>query len=329
MYYWRLEELNLPLKFTWKISRGQSDQKKIFLIHLSDGENRSLGEVAGITKDDNKSSALIETFNEFVNSNPQNLDSILNTSMPSHLKFGITSAWTHLQAIKNKKSVGEFLELPVADNLPTSYALPIMDVASIGSFIEHHNLSRFPSLKIKVNAELAWEICSEVRRNYKGPLRIDANEAFSNAEQARNFMVKLSDFPIEFIEQPLKAGTIEESIKLKSISPYPLVADEDIQSDLLQDWIPEAFHGINVKLMKAGSYQRALEQLSQAKSLGLTTMLGCMVETSLGIAGAMTLADSVDYFDLDGFLYFLNEPFSHVIENKGILSYQQNTPFKL
>ena len=87
--------------------------------------------------------------------------------------------------------------------------------------------------------------------------------------------------------------------------------------------------GSNVKLMKAGSYQRAREQIEKAKSLNLKTMLGCMVESSLGIAGAMSVSQDVDYFDLDGFLYFKQEPHGLVTENQGFLTYGHSPLFHL
>jgi L-Ala-D/L-Glu epimerase len=48
-------------------------------------------------------------------------------------------------------------------------------------------------------------------------------------------------------------------------------------------------------------------------------MVGCMVETSLGISAALTLESLADYMDLDGFLVLENEPFHRVLERDGIV----------
>jgi glutamate racemase len=77
-----------------------------------------------------------------------------------------------------------------------------------------------------------------------------------------------------------------------------------------------AFHGINVKLMKTGSLSRAVEMLRLARAAGLKTMIGCMVETSVGISAAMELESLADYMDLDGFMLLQEEPF-RLVEEKG------------
>ena len=74
-------------------------------------------------------------------------------------------------------------------------------------------------------------------------------------------------------------------------------------------------------MMKAGGYLRAIKQLRQAKSLGLKTMLGCMVETSLGISSALNIAGGVDYFDLDGCLLIKEDPYKLISEENGKIFY--------
>jgi L-alanine-DL-glutamate epimerase-like enolase superfamily enzyme len=46
-----------------------------------------------------------------------------------------------------------------------------------------------------------------------------------------------------------------------------------------------------------------------ARSHGLIVMLGCMLQSSLGIAAAVQLAPLVDYIDLDGALLLETDPF--------------------
>ena len=75
--------------------------------------------------------------------------------------------------------------------------------------------------------------------------------------------------------------------------------------------------GINIKLQKSGGILRSKELISMAKQMNLKTMIGCMVESSLGISYAMQLAGKVDYFDLDGSLMIENEPFGMVKERDG------------
>jgi L-alanine-DL-glutamate epimerase-like enolase superfamily enzyme len=70
-----------------------------------------------------------------------------------------------------------------------------------------------------------------------------------------------------------------------------------------------AVDGVNVKLAKTGSVGEALRLIEGARALGLSVMLGCMVESSLGIAAAVHLSPLVDWVDLDGHLLVSDDPF--------------------
>ncbi len=76
--------------------------------------------------------------------------------------------------------------------------------------------------------------------------------------------------------------------------------------------IAEGFHGINIKLMKCGGIQEAIRMVAMARAMGLKLMLGCMVETSLGITAGASISPLFDYADLDGNLLITNDPFKGV-----------------
>ena len=97
------------------------------------------------------------------------------------------------------------------------------------------------------------------------------------------------------------------------------MADESITTGEVTSYYKERFDGINIKLMKSGGYFTAIKQIRQAKRLGLEIMIGCMIESSLGISSAMNLAYGLDYFDLDGMLIIQKDPFDLVHENNGML----------
>jgi L-Ala-D/L-Glu epimerase len=68
--------------------------------------------------------------------------------------------------------------------------------------------------------------------------------------------------------------------------------------------------GINIKLAKSGGLREALRMIAAARALGLGVMLGCMVESQLGIAPAAAIASLADWVDLDGHLLLADEPFT-------------------
>ena len=326
MYKWEIIEYQLPLKFTWKIARGASQNKTIYNIKLSHGNLVSFGEVAGITSSSKLSEEQKNMLTEMGQFHPQTMDEIMAAPIPSHWKFGFSSAMIHMNCLEKKISLSQFLQQKPHPAITTSFALPILTPEEITSFYKKYELSRFSTLKLKINNEGPIEACETLAQLFQGPIRVDANEAFADHKQALNFIKNVSHLDIEFIEQPIPKGNSLENCSLKEKSPIPIMADESLQDQPLSESFRDEFHGINVKLMKAGSYQMAIKQLEQAKAWGMKTMLGCMVESSLGIAGAMSIANGVDYFDLDGFLYFVEEPHKLVTENKGILTYGQQHP---
>ena len=105
--------------------------------------------------------------------------------------------------------------------------------------------------------------------------------------------------------------------ELRQGSPLPLVADESAQRLADLPCLVGGFHGVNIKLAKCGGVTRALEMMARARSLGLKLMLGCMIESSLGIAAALALAPLVDWVDLDGNLLLDEDPFVGLVLEEG------------
>ena len=76
---------------------------------------------------------------------------------------------------------------------------------------------------------------------------------------------------------------------------------------------------MNVKLDKSGGILEAYRMIAIAKSLGMRTMLGCMVSSSVSVTAAAHLSPLVNYADLDGNLLIANDPFRGVTVEKGKL----------
>ena len=90
----------------------------------------------------------------------------------------------------------------------------------------------------------------------------------------------------------------------------------------------ECFHGVNVKLVKAGGMSGAYEALQAARRAGLQTMIGCMIESSVLITAAAHLADLTDHLDIDGNLLISNDPYRGATSEGGLVSFAQ-TPERL
>ncbi len=304
---------------TWKISRGEFDTKKNFIIEVRDENHRAFGEVAFPTASPLEDSAH-ERFSKLLDEEVQSLEGLLQTGMPSPMMFGLTSAFTHLQAQLNNQSLAVYLGQKPRDKVPTSFSVPILNASAMKDYVENFNLERFKVLKLKISTANPVAPCIELWHQTRKPLRIDANQSFQSTNEVLRWLKKLKGLEIEFIEQPMPADKVDEYIQLKEESPYPIIGDESISDKIEPDLWQKQFHGVNFKLMKSGSYQNLLAQKQAAQKAGLKTMLGCMVETSLGISGALNLATDFDYYDLDSFLFFKKEPFGRVQENRGFIS---------
>ncbi|WP_406585075.1 dipeptide epimerase [Deinococcus aetherius] len=140
-------------------------------------------------------------------------------------------------------------------------------------------------------------------------LRVDANAAWTRP-RARRMLGVLEAAGVEFVEQPLAAGDLEGHAELRRLSPLPLVADESLHHVSDVPALAGAFDGVNLKLAKLGGPLRALLALRLARTHGMSVMMGCMIESSLGIAAAAHLAGLCDWADLDGALLLADDPFT-------------------
>jgi len=177
----------------------------------------------------------------------------------------------------------------------------------------------YPILKIKVGLATDEPTIEAVRSVTRKPLRVDANEGWKDKEEAVRKINWLEKQGVEFIEQPLPAEMIEETRWIRSHVHIPIIADEACQraSDIPK--LKDAFDGVNVKLDKSGGILEAHRMIQIAKALGMRTMLGCMVSSSVSVTAAAHLSPLVDYADLDGNLLIANDPFRGVRVVKGKL----------
>jgi L-alanine-DL-glutamate epimerase-like enolase superfamily enzyme len=177
----------------------------------------------------------------------------------------------------------------------------------------------YPILKVKVGLATDEPTIEAVRSVTKKPLRVDANEGWKDREEAVRKINWLEKQGVELIEQPLAADRIEDTRWIRSRVHIPIIADEACQhaSDIPK--LREAYDGVNVKLDKSGGMLEAYRMLQVAKSMGMKTMLGCMVSSSVSVTAAAHLSPLVDYADLDGNLLISNDPFHGVRVEKGKL----------
>ncbi|HYW12418.1 MAG TPA: dipeptide epimerase [Longimicrobium sp.] len=167
----------------------------------------------------------------------------------------------------------------------------------------------YPILKIKVGTDRDREILSMIREEAPDKtIRVDANTGWT-AKQAIAAMPMLVDFGIEFVEQPLPAHDLAGLKLLRDHSPLPIIADESVENATDVAKLAGVVDGVNIKLAKCGSLREAIRIVHAARAHNMSVMLGCMIESTLGIAAAIQLTPLVDYVDLDGAALLASDPF--------------------
>ncbi len=167
----------------------------------------------------------------------------------------------------------------------------------------------YPVLKIKLGTDRDEQILRMIREEApEKMLYVDANTGWT-PKQALEGVAMLRDHGVAFVEQPLWKGDFEGLRLLRRRSPLPIIADESCETAADIPRLTGAVDGINIKLAKCGSLREAIRMVHCARAHGMLVMLGCMVESTLGIAAAVQLSPLVDFADLDGAALLANDPF--------------------
>jgi len=177
----------------------------------------------------------------------------------------------------------------------------------------------YPILKIKVGLDSDEEMVRAVRSVTDKPIRVDANEGWKDRETAARRIEWLLRHNVEFIEQPMPADRLEDVRWLRERFDIPIIADEAVLHPGDIPKLAEAYDGVNIKLDKAGGILEAWRMIQIAKALGMKTMLGCMISSSVSVTAAAHLSPLVDYADLDGNLLIANDPYRGVLVKEGKL----------
>jgi len=330
---WR--RFDLRLTDTWRVSSGQGvsagkDFYPVVFVELTSGEFSGIGEGAPSSRYQ-ESADTVQAF--------------LRKVDPSLISFEeIPGTMRYLDSIApGNYTAKAAINLALVDGVAKAARLPVYDYLKLGFQEKRHVTSfsigidqpdivrqkveraaNYPILKVKVgsaNDEQTLRVVREVAPNKT--LRVDANEAWKTKEEALQKIEWLAqDKRIEFIEQPMPCDSDPKDMAwLKERSPLPLFGDESYHHAADLSRCTDCFHGVNVKLVKTGGIIPAFEALQAARSAGLKTMIGCMIESSLLISAAAHLAELTDHLDIDGNLLIQNDPYRGVSSKDGRLSF--------
>jgi L-Ala-D/L-Glu epimerase len=312
----RIERFELAEPFT--IARGTETEVEVVHVEIRLGDMVGMGEATPIDhygESARSALAFVESSAELLGDDPFALEAIGERvgALP-----GEQAAKSALDAALHDLC-GRLAGLPVwkllglrREGPPTSWTISLADPDTMAKAAERASDGRFRLLKLKLGGGDGLDV--ERVRNVSGatelPLRVDVNEHWS-LDEALEALPQLASMGVDYCEQPLPAGD-GAGAELKARSPLPIYVDEDCHT--LADVAPcaERAHGINIKLAKSGGIREAVRMAHAARALGLGVMLGCMVESGLGITAAAQVASLCDHVDLDGNILLAHDPWPGV-----------------
>jgi L-Ala-D/L-Glu epimerase len=307
--------VTLELAETFVIARSARDTEDVVEVSITCGGVRGYGEGSPIERyDESAESALayVQEHAQLLGDDPFALEEIMER-LPARefaARGALDAALHDLQGKLVGRPVYRLLGLRRAGP-PTSWTIWLGDPDDMARRTEKVR-GRFKRLKLKLGGGdgLDVERVRAVHALAGVPLQVDVNEAWS-LDEALDALPQLAALDVEYCEQPLVAGD-GGGPELKKRSPIPVYVDEDCHTlaDVAQ--CAERAHGINVKLAKSGGIREAVRMVHAARALGLGCMLGCMVESGLGIAAGAHIASLFDHIDLDGNILIAHDPWPGV-----------------
>jgi len=311
----KIHQLELPIADPFTIARGTITEQQSLIVELRDGDQYGLGEVtvdayyghsfASMTR---SLMGIGSRLNLYRDQSPEVVwPQMLAAVQGDHFAMAALDLAAHdLWGKRLSKPCWEVWGLQWNEVPLSSYTIGI---DTIPRMIE--KLKQQPGwavYKIKLGTDNDLEIVRQLRQHTEATFRVDANCGWT-AEQTIANSIELQQLGVEFIEQPLAAEASVDQMRLVfEHSVLPVIADESCRTMPDVQACQGLFHGVNVKLCKCGGLTPALVMLRQARELGMQTMIGCMVETSIGISAAAHLLPLLTYADLDGAILLKQDP---------------------
>lgn len=323
-----IEPLRIETAHPFQIARGTRTQYEVFVITLESDGLEGMGEAAPhpfYGESSMSVRAAIQSIGRFLDVDPETARANLNTegcelfeTLAPHasVRAALDAALWDLRGRREGLPVWKLIGADAAKAPLTSYTIGFDQPEVVDAKVDA--AAPYRILKVKVGIPGDMEMLDRVIARSGKTVRVDANEGW-DLETAIENTRELFRRRVEFCEQPLPHGDEEGLRQLKRVSSLPIVLDESIVDPGDVAACRDQGHGINIKLVKCGGITRALALIEAARACQMSVMIGCMIETSLGVTAAAHVSPLCDYADLDGNLLLASDPFEGVRVAEGRL----------
>jgi L-alanine-DL-glutamate epimerase-like enolase superfamily enzyme len=302
---------------TFAIARSSADTFERVILEMSEDGVTGRGEAAPTRYYGQDAQGVAAALEHVEVGDPWDIEGTLahNGAMPPSALTALDNALYDLAARRLGVPVYRLLGLGRPEPV-SAYTLAIADRET--TVAEAKRLHAHPILKVKVGGWNDVETLQAVSESSEADLWVDANEAFS-PEEAVEVVAELKEKGVGMIEQPVSVSAGPDSFRkvTETAFPVPVIADESAITAGDVPSLAGIVSGVNVKLAKCGGIRRALEMIHTARAHGMLVMLGCMVETSLGISAAAQISGLADFVDLDGAMLLADDPYSGPLYENG------------
>ncbi len=338
---------DLRLKHTFTIAHDSRDVQQTLIVELRDEVGfQGFGEATantyyGITID--RMVADLEAIRGLIEVNghlsAEELWTLVNPYLVQNpfAQCALDEAMHDLVAKRAEVPLYRYWQLDPTRNPITDYTIGIDTIEKMVAKMQE---LPWPLYKIKLGTKDDLAIVRELRQHTdtepvrrsdgptergpteRGPtlFRVDANCAWT-ADETIRFAPELKRLGVEFIEQPLPADDYTGQKRVFAESALPVIADESCIVERDVEKCIDHFHGVNIKLTKCGGLTPARRMIERAKQAGMSVMVGCMTESSVGISAIAQLLPLLDYVDMDGPLLITNDPATGITFDYGHVRY--------
>jgi L-alanine-DL-glutamate epimerase-like enolase superfamily enzyme len=143
-------------------------------------------------------------------------------------------------------------------------------------------------------------------------LRVDANQGW-DVPAALSVLNAIHELDVEYCEQPVSYWNLAALKSIHDRSPVPIVADEAVfdHHDAFKVLSMDAADYVNLKLSKSGGIRCGQKVANVVDAAGKFCMIGCMMESRLGLTAAAHMATAMNhfrFFDLDSAHLLAEDP---------------------